>query len=421
MNEAILPRLQPQIAIPQIAITLWQLRFVTIVAVCLVITGIWFNATFYSEVGQGSSAFGYAFMGILLDLTKIIVLGAFVKFSIDTERYLTEIILCISTWSVLSLLSLAAAYGFLSQVNEKYESEKLKASAVYAQHESAIKNATQEVQRLAQHSGINAPIVQAKIDQFRIELSGLETKLAECPKNYFTHCINPTQAKINAIETQLTTLRSQIMGFNSYQRAMAQKKVALDEFAALDGVGTAQYHPLFVNVGGLTNAEPRSIKSAFILLTSLVVELLGSILFYLRARLTVQNITYTVHAAQTSHAQSSQNILSNTHQISVQPVNTGVHRNNTQSVATIQTPQTSQPTQSIIPVQASQNTQSSNDDDLYKRLKQMVSGKELKNLSFQTIRQALGVNNKIAGLFRDRLVTDGYAIYDDTKKCLPTK
>jgi hypothetical protein len=187
------------------------------------------------------------------------------------------------------------------------------------------------------------------------------------------------------------------MGFDSYQRAAAQKQAAMSEFAALDAVGSVQYHPLFVNVGALTNSEPRNVKGAFILLTSLVVELLASVLFFLKARL----INIQFYAQGVFYAQSHAQGVPSTPQIPtqtlpknpVQPHHTSVYVNHAQGVA--------------------------GTDGLYEQLKAMVQSGSLTNLSYGTIREALGVNNAQAKTLRQQLVDDRLAVFDATNKCLP--
>ena len=58
-------------------------------------------------------------------------------------------------------------------------------------------------------------------------------------------------------------------------------------------------------------------------------------------------------------------------------------------------------------------------DGLYETLKQMVQSGSLTNLSYGTIREALGVNNAQAKALRQQLVDDRLAVFDATNKCLP--
>ncbi len=117
--------------------------------------GIVCNVIFYSNFGSGFSSLVYAIIGVLFDLAKVVCIVLVVYFVRDFERYLTETSIFAMMWFVLSLLSLAAAYGFLSQLNEKYEAMRLKDSAIYAQHKLAVDNAQAKLDKLAQYAHVD--------------------------------------------------------------------------------------------------------------------------------------------------------------------------------------------------------------------------------------------------------------------------
>ena len=154
----------------QVPLSLWKLRFLTFIAVGLVIMGLICNIIFYSEFGEGFSSFAYAIIGILLDLAKIAVIGLFVIFVIDFEENLLEVTLCGGVWILLSILSLGAAYGFLSQINEKYEATRLKQSRVFAQHEAAVKMAQTKVEQHSKFASIDVVVLERKKNQLTANL-----------------------------------------------------------------------------------------------------------------------------------------------------------------------------------------------------------------------------------------------------------
>jgi hypothetical protein len=94
---------------------------------------------FYSAFGNGASSVLYAIIGLLLDSAKVVFIGLLAYFIRDADRYFTAIVVCMIFWLALSILSLLASIGFLSQINEEYEAERLKDSAIYAQHQAAVK------------------------------------------------------------------------------------------------------------------------------------------------------------------------------------------------------------------------------------------------------------------------------------------
>uniref|UniRef100_UPI0033657957 hypothetical protein n=1 Tax=Candidatus Albibeggiatoa sp. nov. BB20 TaxID=3162723 RepID=UPI0033657957 len=74
------------IQLPALTISKWRLRFLTFIATGLVVMGILCNIIFYSEFGQGFSSLVYAIIGLLLDLSKIAIIGLFVIFLADFEK-----------------------------------------------------------------------------------------------------------------------------------------------------------------------------------------------------------------------------------------------------------------------------------------------------------------------------------------------
>jgi hypothetical protein len=203
-------------------------------------------------------------------------------------------------WLVLSLLSLAAAYGFFFQVNETYEAMRLKDSAIYAQHIKAVDNAQAKLDNLAQYAHVDTAAITAQIassqganeaffntiaKNSRGQSTGRTVGqiTAQCTKdNWYTrqYCGKrvDNQAKIQQLQARLD-------GYQQYQSALAHHKTAQNAFNELAIVGAAnQAHPLFVNMGRLSNNKASDVKGFFILLTSLVVELLGSGLMFVRSK-----------------------------------------------------------------------------------------------------------------------------------------
>jgi hypothetical protein len=63
----------------------------------------------------------------------------------DFERQIPETTSSAGMWLVLSILSLFAGYGFLSQINEQYEAMRLKDSDIYAQAKQEVQDAQQKL------------------------------------------------------------------------------------------------------------------------------------------------------------------------------------------------------------------------------------------------------------------------------------
>ena len=275
----------------------WNLRFISLIAYGLLGMGIWCNMIFYSTFGGGSSVI-YAMIGLLLDLAKIAFVGLIVHFLRDVEQYLAETAFCVMLWLLLSLLSLAAAYGFLSQINERYEAERLKASAIYAQHKAAVDNAQAKLDELAQYALPDTAAITAQIGSLTKANQTLLNSPAnnsigqrtgrsvgqmtsQCTENnwYTGHYCG----KVTDNNTSIQQLQARLDGHDQYQSALAHHQQAQQTFGGLTVSGAAnQAHSLFINIGLLTDNQAAGVKRWFILLTSLVFEILTSALMFMR-------------------------------------------------------------------------------------------------------------------------------------------
>jgi len=387
----------PVVNIPTFSmpISKWKLRYLNFIATGLVVMGILCNVIFYSEFGQGFSSVVYATIGLLLDLTKIAIIGLFVMFIGDFERNLIETTICVITWFVLSVLSFGAAYGFLSQVNERYEVERLRASNIYTQHEDAVQIAQQKLDGLSQYASVNPQSLESQRATLALSIVQWESKKNQCPQNWYTKCINPAQAKIDSLQAELLPVKNKLAGYAAYQAAVQHKQTTVENFSQLDGSNAVQYHPLFVNVGEMTNSNPRSVKSLFILLTSFVTELLASILFFLKARLVSAAYVYT---------QPSSPLRTVSTDAGLQPVQPQqLPSQNTAVVPAANTPPAHAAPQTV-------STANIANTAVYQQIVADVRSKMLINGSFRTLKSKYQLNQNQAAEVRNQLVADGLAV-----------
>jgi hypothetical protein len=181
----------------------WGRRLISLIAYGCFSIGILCNIIFYSGFGNGFSALVYAITGLLFDLAKVASIALFVYLVRDFERHMTATTICAIMWFVLSLLSLAAAYGFFSQINETYEAKRLKNSAIYAQHKQAVDNAQAKLDKLAQYANVDTAAITAQIASYQGANDALFNTItknslgkstgrtvgqitAQCTKNWYT-------------------------------------------------------------------------------------------------------------------------------------------------------------------------------------------------------------------------------------------
>jgi hypothetical protein len=296
-------------------------------------------------------------------------------------------------------------------VNERYEVERLRASNIYAQHESAVKMAQQKLDGLSQYASLNPQSLESQRAALTLSIVQWENKKNQCPDNWYTKCINPAQAKIDRLQAELLSVKNQLENHAAYQAAAQHHQTAVEAFSQLDGSNAVQYHPLFVNVGRMTNSEPRSVKSLFILLTSFVTEILASILFFLKARLVSAAYVYT-------QPSTSPRIVSTDADLQpVQPVQPRqpqqLPAQNTALVpaAALQTTQTV-PANSTVPTPSTPNLAASDiaNTAVYQQIVAEVRSKALTSASFRTLKSKYKLNQNQAAEVRNQLVADGLAV-----------
>lgn len=395
----------------QIPLSKWWLHYLSFIATGLVVMGILCNINFYSEFGQGSSSLVYAIIGLFLDLAKIAVIRLFVIFLADFERNATEITTCAVAWFVLSLLSFGAAYGFLSQINEQYEITRLKASNIYTQHEEAVKTAQQKLDELAQYASVNPLLLETRRAQLQTSLTQWETKKSRCPKNWFVNCLDPAQEQIDKIQAQLLPIAKQLEGHTAYQSAIQHKQMAIEAFSKLDASSAMPFHPLFVNVGNLTNTQTSSVKGTFILLTGFVVELLASILFFLKARLLSLPYVF-IQNTRTSTKPYTQTCIVNTDAglSPIQAPSTGVSTSPPVATLDLQTNSTNQTNQINLATPANTNAVNNTvNTTVYQEIVADIHSGNLTSASFRMLKAKYGLTQNDSTKVRNQLVVDGLA------------
>jgi hypothetical protein len=77
-------------------------------------------------------------------------------------------------------------------------------------------------------------------------------------------------------------LQARLDGYQRYQAALSHYQAAQQAFSELTGTSSHQAHPMFVNIGQLLNQSPSSVRNVYILLSSLMLELLASVLMFAR-------------------------------------------------------------------------------------------------------------------------------------------
>ena len=372
----------------------WNFRFISAVAYGFLGVGLLCNLIFYSSFSSGGSSILYATIGLLLDFAKIAFIVIFAYLIRDVDRNFLLVAACVIVWLVLSFLSLLASYGFLSQINERYEAARLKDSAIYAQHQTAVENAQAKLDNLADYAQLDTAAITTQIASYR---QANQTLLNTSAKNSLGQNTGRTVGQLTKGCTKdnwysnhycgkaadnndtIQQLQSRLDGHQRYQATLAHYQTAQQAFSDLPLTGAAnQAHSLFINLGQLTNHQPSSVKGIYILLTSLVVELLASILMFARYKLTVELLRPSDYQA---------NDIAN------------------QSAITL-------PTGTRLTIEATNKSARYLPDELLQRVKHDIATGKLTVLSFRTLQRTYQISPSTAKRIRQALLREGLAKMD---------
>jgi len=166
---------------------------------------------------------------------------------------------------VSHVLSLLASYGFLSQINERYEAERLKDRAIYAQHQTAVENAPAKLDSLTDYAERDMAAITRQIASYRQANQTLFNTSAnnrlgqrtgrtvgqitkDCTKtNWYS---NHYCGKVADNNDTIRQLQSRLDGHQKYQSVLAHYQTAQQAFSGLAVTGAAnQAHSLFINLG----------------------------------------------------------------------------------------------------------------------------------------------------------------------------
>ncbi|MDM8561703.1 hypothetical protein [Candidatus Parabeggiatoa sp. HSG14] len=280
-----------------------------------ILLGIFLNFQLYTSLTDDSMLHKYSYgaIGIGLDISKLIclILGIFLIMQ-ATSLFITAGIVSLAICGVLSFISWAAGWGFALVVTQQYENQAFKRNAQVQSIQVSLDDAATEVNRLSQYA--NSPAVfqaQAKQNEIQTQLDALWNSPARnsleqrtgqtiqahlggtCPGTSWYH--KKYCPQIQKLESQMKQYKTIIGNHAAYRAAIAHKNTMIKELgqADLTGVSPESYmHPLFVGMGAVFNTSPQVVKYRLLLLTSAMIEFLGSMFFVMGVLLKGQ--TYSI-------------------------------------------------------------------------------------------------------------------------------
>lgn len=253
------------------------------------------NFTFYASFAVGINALALGCFGLISDTTKLVAAKTFSESSINPEKKgagFSGFLI----WTVTTILSFFAMYGFLSGVLQSHDNTQLKASHAYESGLIAINNAQHKVEGLASYAN-SGNAEAAKLEKQRLKkelkdyiaqpaLNGkgvawgtIASTTGNCSKktSYYVkaHC-----PKIEALEAEIEVQSAIIKGYGRYTSAtsyLEKTSVKLSDLTA----GGDTVHAAFRDIGDVVGISHQLVKIIVLGMLALIAEFTTSYFIYL--------------------------------------------------------------------------------------------------------------------------------------------
>jgi hypothetical protein len=238
----------------------------------------------YSSFGHSTTEkIVYAGIGLVFAVLSAALLPAAVY--VGKRDNIFFAVLCFIAWMIMAFLGMNTHLGFFAVSQSDLEQENAAKSVEANVAKSSIESATNKVEMYSSFAAVNVGELQVKQDNLQSQLTELRDKLAKCPANYLTACINPTKEKIKHVENQLTPLNEELKGFENYQAAIALKSNALSDLKTALNNGSASIsetiHPLFIQQAHWLGGDVRFLQARFLAISAIAFELLTAFIWAL--------------------------------------------------------------------------------------------------------------------------------------------
>ena len=176
------------------------------------------------------------------------------------------------------LISILAGQSLLQIAEATAQAERLKQNAEYEAFMERRENANQRVDELAiTESEVMAATLA--LQKLTPEQERLQAKLDNCPHNYYKNCIDPTTAKLNAVNQKMAVHAAIVKQGHDYELA---RKVANElNSTSIDAVpGITKASPGIEALGLVLRANSELVGAYIFLLLAIFCELSALISFF---------------------------------------------------------------------------------------------------------------------------------------------
>lgn len=251
----------------------------------LIAVGMGFNANLFYSLGS-TCAVSLAIMlvGITLDLVK---LNALLTMAISWVRKETVIAFGNLVFLLLlSLISLAAGFGFWSMTNERLETQRIRESLPFIAAKNNYESANEQVKLLSKYASIDVNEERAKLEAIEVEkttflastaknVNGtsagtVESRIGDCVGDSYyerTYC-----GKLRELKAALIPVQRAIANAEAYQAALKTRQQAGQDIQATSQGSGMVTAPIYTDLGRLLGKPPEVTRLILMSLITLVIE-----------------------------------------------------------------------------------------------------------------------------------------------------
>lgn len=252
----------------------------------LIAVGMGFNANLFYSLGS-TCAISLAIMlvGVTLDLVK---LNALLTMAISWVRKETMIALGnLIFLLLLSLISLAAGFGFWSMTNERLETQRTQESLPFITAKDNYEAASKQVNVLSTYADININEERTKLEALNGEINAflssaaknsrgttagtVQSRIGDClGEGYYerTYC-----GRLRAMQEKVAPIQQAIKNGEAYQTALKARQQASQDLQATTQSSRFVTAPIYLDLGKVFGKPPEVTRLILMTLITLVVEL----------------------------------------------------------------------------------------------------------------------------------------------------
>jgi hypothetical protein len=265
-------------------------RLIVVTGFIALLLSIVMGVQFYSSLAHDAlGKVTYISAGALLTCLVVLVLSL-ALYSFQRGMAIMGTLLTLM-WALLISMEILAEFGFLATQQERKAQEVAKDSAQARLAENSVKGAQAKVEDFSKYANLDIDSINDKLSSLQTELTDANARLAACPANYKTNCINPAKASIAKLQGQIEPLQRQVDGYEKYQGAQVAVTNAGNALnTALSGkeIGLAM-SPVYTWLSRLTGMAAENLQAGSSILIATILSIWASFAGFILLRFRQSN------------------------------------------------------------------------------------------------------------------------------------